>query len=131
MYIHYRNRTLCRVTEKHSTKSLPSVTLDKEISANSTSTTASLPSTFYRAHAQWHPVEKPLCGCEGASVSRQICRRTPLQSALAHHSYILRRTVPHDSRSTYPLPLHRHHKARRVVSAPPLSYDALHHKRST
>jgi hypothetical protein len=34
---------------KHSAKSLPSVTLGKEISANSTSATTSLPSTFYQA----------------------------------------------------------------------------------
>jgi hypothetical protein len=35
--------------EKHSTKSLPSVVLDKDGLANSTSAKASLPSTFYRA----------------------------------------------------------------------------------
>jgi hypothetical protein len=35
--------------EKHSAKSLPSVALDKEGSTNSTSTKASLSSTFYRA----------------------------------------------------------------------------------
>jgi hypothetical protein len=34
---------------KHSAKFLPSVTLGKESLANSTSATASLPSTFYRA----------------------------------------------------------------------------------
>jgi hypothetical protein len=36
-------------SEKHSAKTLPSVTLDKEISANSTSATTSLSSTFYQA----------------------------------------------------------------------------------
>ena len=35
--------------ERHSTNALSSVTLDKESSANCTSTTTSLPSTFYRA----------------------------------------------------------------------------------
>jgi hypothetical protein len=35
--------------EKHSAKSLPSVTLNKESSAKSTSAMASLPCTFYRA----------------------------------------------------------------------------------
>jgi hypothetical protein len=35
--------------EKHSAKTLSSVALDKEISANSTSAMTSLPSTFYRA----------------------------------------------------------------------------------
>jgi hypothetical protein len=35
-------------SEKHSVKSLPSVTLGKESSVNSTSTMTSLPSTFYR-----------------------------------------------------------------------------------
>jgi hypothetical protein len=35
--------------EKHSAKSLPSVTLDKESSANCKLATTSLPSTFYRA----------------------------------------------------------------------------------
>jgi hypothetical protein len=35
--------------EKHSANALPSVTLDKESSANYTSATASFPSTFYRA----------------------------------------------------------------------------------
>jgi hypothetical protein len=43
----------------------------------------------------------------------------------------LRCTVPRDSRSTYPLPSHQHHNPQRVVSAPPLSYDVLHHGRST
>jgi hypothetical protein len=55
-------------------------------------------------HTQWHPVEKPLSGHEGASVPHQTCRRTPLQSALARPPYILRRTMPRDNRSTYPLP---------------------------
>jgi hypothetical protein len=35
--------------DKHSATTLPSVTLGKESSANSTSATASLPSTFYQA----------------------------------------------------------------------------------
>jgi hypothetical protein len=35
--------------DKHSAKTLPSVTLGKESSANNTSATASLPSTFYQA----------------------------------------------------------------------------------
>jgi hypothetical protein len=35
--------------ENHSAKALPSVTLGKESSANCTSATTSLPSTFYRA----------------------------------------------------------------------------------
>jgi hypothetical protein len=68
-------------------------------------------------HAQWHPVEKHLSGREGASVSRQTCRRTPLRSALARPPYILQRTVPRDSRSTYPLPRHQHHNPRRFVES--------------
>jgi hypothetical protein len=48
---HYRNQLLKHSAkhEKHSAKPLPSVTLVKESSANYTSATASLPSTFYRA----------------------------------------------------------------------------------
>jgi hypothetical protein len=56
-YRHYRNRALCQVPEtlgsanpeKHSAKSLSSVVLGKEGSANSISAKTSLPSTFYRA----------------------------------------------------------------------------------
>jgi hypothetical protein len=82
-------------------------------------------------NTQWHPVEKHLSGHEGASVPHQTCRRMPLRSALARPAYILRRTIPRDSRSTYPLPRHQHYNPRHVVSPPPLSYDALHHGRST
>lgn len=42
---HYRNQ----IPEKHLAKVLPRVTLDKESSANSTSATTFLASTFYRA----------------------------------------------------------------------------------
>jgi hypothetical protein len=48
--IHYQTQLLCRPKpENHSAKSLSSVTLNKEVSVNCTSTTISLSSTFCRA----------------------------------------------------------------------------------
>jgi hypothetical protein len=54
----------------HSAKALPSVTLDKERSANCTSATASLPSTFCRA-----------LGKEKSPSRRQVTVTDPLPSA--------------------------------------------------
>jgi hypothetical protein len=87
--------------------------------------------TLTPSYVQWHPIEKPLSCYEGVSLSCQTCRRIPLRSPLSHPPYVLRRTMPRDSRSTCPLPRHQHHNPRRVVSPPPLLYDALHHGRST
>jgi hypothetical protein len=46
---HYRNHVLCRMSKAilHSAKTLPSVTLGKEYSANILSANGSLPSTFF------------------------------------------------------------------------------------
>jgi hypothetical protein len=68
---------------KHSAKSLPSVILDKESSANSTSaTTASLPSTFYRAldkdFAECHLV----LGKEKSTSRRLVTETASLSSVL-------------------------------------------------
>ena len=66
--------------EKHSVKSLPSVTLDKERLTNCTSATASLPSTFCRAldkvFAECHLV----LGKEKSSSRRQVTVTDPLPS---------------------------------------------------
>jgi hypothetical protein len=68
--------------EKHSTKSLPSVTLDKESSVNSTSAATSLPSIFYRAldkdFAECHSVlgkEKSSSWCLGDTRQRDYGSR--------------------------------------------------------
>jgi hypothetical protein len=67
---------------KHSTKALPSVTLGKESSVNCTSTTASLPSTFYRAlgkgFTEWHS----LLGKEKLPSRRLVTATEPLPSVL-------------------------------------------------
>jgi hypothetical protein len=64
---------------KHSTNSLPSVTLDKQVSVNCTSTSSSLPSTFYRAldkdFVKCHLVLTKKSRCHGAKWRwRSLCR---------------------------------------------------------
>jgi hypothetical protein len=61
---------------KHSANTLPSVTLGKERSANCTSATASLPSTFCRAFAECHLV----LGKEKSPSRRQVTVTDPLPS---------------------------------------------------
>jgi hypothetical protein len=56
-----KDEALPRAPKKHSAKTLPIVTLDKGSSANSTSATASLPSTFYRALGKKNPLSRRLC----------------------------------------------------------------------
>jgi hypothetical protein len=64
--------------KKYSAKCLPSVTLDKESSTNSTSVTASLSSTFYRALTECHSV----LGKEKLSSRRLVMETAPLPSVL-------------------------------------------------
>jgi hypothetical protein len=68
--------------EKHSTKSLSTLTLGKEISANSTSATASLPSTFYRALGKVFAECHSVLGKENRSSRRLVTETAPLPSAL-------------------------------------------------
>jgi hypothetical protein len=61
--------------EKHSSKDLSSVTLDKESSANCTSATTSLSSTFYRALDKDFVECQPVLGKEKSTSRRQsLCR---------------------------------------------------------
>jgi hypothetical protein len=64
--------------EKHSANTLPSVTLGKESSANSTSATASLSSTFYRDFVECQSV----LGKEKRSSRCLVTETTPLPSVL-------------------------------------------------
>jgi hypothetical protein len=64
----------------HSTKPLPSVTLDKERSANCTSATASLPSTFCRALGKEFAECHLTLGTEKSLSRRQVTVTDPLPS---------------------------------------------------
>jgi hypothetical protein len=70
--------------EKHSTKSLPSVTLGKEGSSNSTSAMASLPSTFYRALGKYFAECHSVLGKEKSPSRRLVTETMYLPSA--YHS---------------------------------------------
>jgi hypothetical protein len=65
----------------HSAKALPSVTLDKERSANCTSATASLPSTFCRALGKVFAECHLALGKEKSPSRRQVTVTDPLPSA--------------------------------------------------
>jgi hypothetical protein len=83
--------------EKHSAKSLPSVTLGKESSANSTSTTASLPSTFYRALDKDFAKCQSVLGKEKRSSRRRVTETAPLPSVLVdtrQRSYLFVECLP-------------------------------------
>jgi hypothetical protein len=67
---------------KHSAKTLPSVTLGKESSANSTSATASLSSTFYRAVDKYFTKCHSVLEKEKPSSRRLVTETTPLPSVL-------------------------------------------------
>jgi hypothetical protein len=64
----------------HSAKTLPSVTLGKERSANCTSATASLPSTFYRALGKEFAECHLTLGKEKSPSRRQVTVTDPLPS---------------------------------------------------
>jgi hypothetical protein len=66
--------------EKHSGKSLPSVTLGKERSANCTSATTSLPSTFCRALGKEFAECHLVLGKEKSSSRCQVTVTDPLSS---------------------------------------------------
>jgi hypothetical protein len=68
--------------EKHSAKSLPSVTLGKESSTNSTSATTSLPSTFYRALSKDFAECQSVLGKEKRLSRRRVTETAPLPSVL-------------------------------------------------
>jgi hypothetical protein len=68
--------------DKHSTKTLPSVTLGKESSANSRSATASLPSTFYRALDKDFTECHKVLGKEKPPSRRLVTETTPMPSVL-------------------------------------------------
>jgi hypothetical protein len=67
---------------KHSTKSLPSVALGKESSVNSTSATAFLPSTFYRALGKDFAECHSVLGKENPPSRRLVTETAPLPSVL-------------------------------------------------
>jgi hypothetical protein len=67
---------------KHSAKSLSSVTLGKESSANCTSATASLPSTFYRVLDKDYAECRSVLGKEKPPLRRLVTETTPLPSVL-------------------------------------------------
>jgi hypothetical protein len=67
--------------KKHSAKALTSVTYDKESSANCTSTTASLPSTFYRPLDKDFAECQQLLGKEKSPSRRQVTATEPVPSA--------------------------------------------------
>jgi hypothetical protein len=66
--------------EKHSTKTLSSMTLEKESSANSTSVTSSLPSTFYRTLGKDFVECHYVLDKEKTSSRRLVTETTPLLS---------------------------------------------------
>jgi hypothetical protein len=68
--------------EKHSTKSLPSVTLGKESSANSTWATTSLPRIFYRALSKDFVEWQTVLGKEKRLSRRRVTEMAPLPSVL-------------------------------------------------
>jgi hypothetical protein len=67
--------------KKHSAKALTSVTYDKESSANCTSTTASLPSTFYQSLDKDFAECQQLLGKEKSPSQRQVTATEPVPSA--------------------------------------------------
>jgi hypothetical protein len=68
--------------DKHSAKTLPSVTLGKESSANSTLATTSLSSTFYRALGKDFAECHSVLGKEKPPSQRLVTETTPLPSVL-------------------------------------------------
>jgi hypothetical protein len=98
--------------KKHSTKYLPSVVLDKEGSANSTSTNASLWSTFYWALDKdfaecqsvlgkekqssrcWGDGDGAFAECLPTSTRQRIHQRVPLSGSLPSALYDTRQSVP-------------------------------------
>jgi hypothetical protein len=68
----------------HSAKALPSVTLDKERSANCTSSTTSLPSTFCRALGKEFAECHLTLGKEKSPSRRQVTVTDPLPSVCYH-----------------------------------------------
>jgi hypothetical protein len=69
-------------TRKHSTNALSSVTLGKEVSANYTSATTSLPSTFCRALGKDFAECHLVLGKEKSLSRRQVTVTEPLPSVL-------------------------------------------------
>jgi hypothetical protein len=65
---------------KHSAKAWPNVTLGKESSANYTSATTSLPSTFYRALGKDFAKCHPILGKEKSSLRRLVTATEPVPS---------------------------------------------------
>jgi hypothetical protein len=68
--------------EKHSAKTLPSVTLGKESSANSTSATTSLLSTFYRALGKDFAECQSVLSKEKRPSRHRVTEMVPLSSVL-------------------------------------------------
>jgi hypothetical protein len=69
-------------SEKHSAKSLPSVTLGEERSTNSTSATASMLSTFYQALGKDFVECHLVLGKQKQPSRRLVTETTPLPSVL-------------------------------------------------